>query len=92
MQLYERTYPRDGIPSNNLAVNYQSMGDYEKAVEEARKSQEIDPAGGVNASVNLAAAYFGLNRFDEAHQVVEQALVQFPNSDDASQRNASDWR
>ena len=81
LQLYERTYPRDGIPSNNLAVNYQSMGNFEKSVEEARKSLEVDPAGGVNASVNLAAAYFGLNRFDEAHQVVEQALVQFPNSE-----------
>jgi len=80
LQLYESTYPRDGIPSNNLAVAYLSTGAYEKAVEQARKSLQIDPSTGGNASVNLAAAYFALNRYDEARQVVDQALARFPKS------------
>ena len=80
LQLYASTYPRDGIPSNNLAVAYLSTGVYEKAAEEARKSLQIDPAAGVNSSINLAAAYFALNRFDEARQVVDQALEHFPKS------------
>jgi serine/threonine protein kinase/tetratricopeptide (TPR) repeat protein len=80
LQLYERTYPRDSIPSNNLAVAYLSIGAHEKAVEEARQSEQIDPAAGGNAYVNLAAAYAGLNRFDEAGQVVGQALARFPTS------------
>jgi serine/threonine protein kinase/tetratricopeptide (TPR) repeat protein len=80
LQLYESTYPRDGIPSNNLAVAYLSTGAYDKAVEEARKSLQVDPAAGANASVNLSAAYFALNRFDESRQVVDQAMAHFPKS------------
>jgi Flp pilus assembly protein TadD len=35
LQLYARTYPSDSIPANNLGVSYESIGDYEKAAEEA---------------------------------------------------------
>ena len=79
LELYERTYPRDATPGNNLAVAYQTIGEFEKSVEEARQSLQADAAS-VNAYVNLAAAYFALNRFDEARQVVDQALTRFPAS------------
>jgi len=79
LQLYERTYPRDSIPSNNLAVAYQTIGEFEKSVEEARRSVQVE-ASSVNAYVNLAFAYMGLNRFDEARQIVEQARARFPVS------------
>ncbi len=80
LQLYQRTYPRDSTPGNNLAVAYLSIGKFEKSVEEARQSLQTDPNAGVNAYVNLAAAYLGLNRFDEARQVVDPAVARFPTS------------
>jgi tetratricopeptide (TPR) repeat protein len=79
LQLYQRTYPRDPIPGNNLAVVYAFTGQPEKAVEAARQSIQADP-NGVNAYSNLAFAYMQLNQMDEARQVLEPALVRFPGS------------
>jgi serine/threonine protein kinase/tetratricopeptide (TPR) repeat protein len=79
LQLYQRTYPRDSIPSNNLAVAYESIGKFEKALEEARQTVQTDP-NSTSGYANLAFAYIGLNRFDEARQTAEQAMPRFPNS------------
>ncbi len=80
LQLYGRTYPNDSIPSNNLSVGYEQMGEFEKAAEQARESIRIDP-NLANGRINLAFAYLGLNRWDEARQTIEQSLAQFPNAE-----------
>jgi tetratricopeptide (TPR) repeat protein len=79
LQLYQRTYPRDSIPGNNLAVAYAFTGQYEKAVEAARQSVQADP-NLANSHSNLTFAYMGLNQLDEARQVLEPALARFPAS------------
>jgi eukaryotic-like serine/threonine-protein kinase len=78
--LYARTYPNDSIPPNNLAVNYEQQGDYERAAEQGRETLRIDPNSS-NGYVNLVSAYFALGRFDEVRQVMEQGLARFPNSE-----------
>lgn len=80
LELYGRTYPNDSVPSNNLAVGYEMEGDFAKAAEKARETIRIDPnsAGGY---ANLAYAYLGSNRPDEARQTLEQALVRLPNGE-----------
>ncbi len=81
LELYDRTYPSDSIPGNNLAISYSQMGEYEKAGEAARRSILADP-NAATAYSGLAYAYAALGRPDEALQTMEQPLKQFPNSED----------
>ncbi len=70
-ELYERTYPRDATPRNNVALAYNRLGQFQKAAEEAREGMRLEP----NLSVlyaNLANAYMGLNRFEEAKAIREE--------------------
>ena len=77
LELYQRTYPSDAIPSNNLAVAYGNRGDFEKAAAEARESMRLEPNSN-GANILLIVSYVGLNRFDEARQIADQGLAQFP--------------
>ncbi|MGA8620852.1 MAG: protein kinase [Candidatus Sulfotelmatobacter sp.] len=80
LELYGRTYPNDSVPRNNLAVGYEMSGDFAKAAEEGRDAVRTDP-NSASAYANLAYAYLGSNRPDEAQQTMQQALERFPNSD-----------
>lgn len=74
-QIWKRTYPRDWTPYNNLAVNYNNLGQYEKAIEEARQAMELEPNHPLPFT-NLGWAYAALGRFDEARATFEVALKQ----------------
>ena len=65
-------YPADVTPHSNLALNYCDMGEFEKAVEEARAALAISP-NSVSAYGNLISAYLALDRIDEAKAISEQA-------------------
>jgi serine/threonine protein kinase/tetratricopeptide (TPR) repeat protein len=80
LELYRRTYPSDSIPYNNLAVGYALVGDFEKSAAAGRDCLPVDPNTNNCYSV-LSSAYAGLNRFDEARQVAEQAEARFPASE-----------
>jgi eukaryotic-like serine/threonine-protein kinase len=69
------------IPGNNLGLAYEQIGEVEKAVEVARHSVLADP-NSASAYSTLAYAYAALGRRDEARQTIDQALKQFPNSED----------
>ncbi|MCA1601207.1 MAG: protein kinase, partial [Acidobacteria bacterium] len=75
LELWKRTYPLDFVPHNNLALQYNNLGQYEKAVEEAREAIGRNP-NAAPAYSNLAQAFVGLNRLDEAKEVIERALSQ----------------
>jgi serine/threonine protein kinase/tetratricopeptide (TPR) repeat protein len=75
LELWARTYPRDTVPHNNLALQYNDIGQYEKAVAEAREAIRLNPNAAPPYS-NLARAFTGMNRFDEAKEVIRQALGQ----------------
>jgi tetratricopeptide (TPR) repeat protein len=80
LQLYERTYPNDPIPSNNLCVAFESLGQFDKGAEECRKSLQIDPNSS-NGYTNLGYSYSGSGHPDEARQIIEQGLVKVPEGD-----------
>src|SRR5216683_1655102 len=80
LELYERTYPSDSVPGNNLGVGYEQIGEFEKAAEAARHSRLADP-NSASAHETLAFAYAALGRPDEARQTMDQPLKQFPNSE-----------
>jgi len=72
-ELYRQTYPRDSIPFNNLAAIYNQLGQFDNALENAKRSVELDPdmASGYE---NVAVAYAGLNRTEEARAMINAAL------------------
>jgi serine/threonine protein kinase/Tfp pilus assembly protein PilF len=72
-ELYRQTYPRDPIPFNNLAAIYNQLGQFDNALQNAKRAVEIDPdmASGYE---NAAQAYCGLNRIEEARASLNAAL------------------
>ena len=81
LELYDRTYPTDSVPGNNLAIAYSQVGEFEKAGEAARRGIAADPNSG-GAYSGLSYAYSATGRPDEAQQILEQALKRFPDSED----------
>jgi serine/threonine protein kinase/tetratricopeptide (TPR) repeat protein len=75
LELWKPTYPRDASPHNNLAVKYNELGQFEKAIEPAREAIRLNPSSASGYSI-LAAAFVGLNRFDEAREIIGQAQAQ----------------
>jgi serine/threonine protein kinase/Flp pilus assembly protein TadD len=64
-------YPSDVAPHSNLALNYEAMGEFEKAAEQSRAAIEISPTS-VTGYGNLIAAYLALDRTDEAKTIYDQ--------------------
>ena len=75
VELYKRTYPRDERGPLNLSDRYQTMGQFEKAVTEARQALALNPNNAVGYW-NLANSLTGLSRFSEAKEICEQAITQ----------------
>jgi eukaryotic-like serine/threonine-protein kinase len=71
-ELWAESYPRASSPRGNLAVLYNQLGQYEKAVTESQESIRLDP-NAVNNYVNLAVNFLALNRPDESEHAIEQA-------------------
>ena len=73
LEMYKQTYPRDSIPTTNLASIYIQLGQFENALDNARQAVAIDPLS-VTAYSNLANAYTGLNRLEEAKATLREGL------------------
>jgi serine/threonine protein kinase/tetratricopeptide (TPR) repeat protein len=73
-ELYRQTYPRDSTPLVNLAGIYNQLGQFDNALESAKRAVEIDPDS-TAGYWNVATAYSGLNRVEEARATLN-ILVQ----------------
>src|SRR5437868_15120896 len=67
------------IPYNNVANEYNQLGQYENALDNARKAVELDPDS-LSSYSNMAFAYAGLNRLDEAKASLNAGLQRGPNN------------
>jgi len=74
-ELWIANYPRDSVPHANLGVIYDSIGQYEKALQEQREALRLAPDNTLNYA-NLGGTYVCLNRLDEAKATFDQALAQ----------------
>ncbi|HEX3352761.1 MAG TPA: protein kinase [Terriglobales bacterium] len=72
---WKQTYPRDSVPWDNLALEYESTGQPEKSLVNASEAMRLGPKDKF-AYANLADAYAALGRYDEAKTVTEQATAQ----------------
>jgi eukaryotic-like serine/threonine-protein kinase len=79
LELYEQTYPRDSTPANNLGNIYNQLGQFENALDKSRKAVELEPDS-ISGYDNLAIAYAGLSRMDEAKATALAGLKRAPKS------------
>jgi serine/threonine protein kinase/predicted Zn-dependent protease len=73
LRVYDQTYPNDFRASGNLSLAYLRLGQYAKAVSEARESVQLNP--GISAwHVTLGTSLMRLNQFREARESFNRAL------------------
>jgi Serine/threonine protein kinase len=80
LNMYKRSYPRDAIPPVVLSDRYESIGQFEKAVDEAREGLRINPTYSV-ATWNLCTALMRLDRFSEINELCQKAFEQDMDGD-----------
>ncbi len=80
-ELWMQTYPRDSVPSTNLGVVYQTLGQYEKSLEEFRAAQRMAPNDAVGYS-NTLGVLVNLNRVKEARAMAAEAAAKKIDSPD----------
>jgi serine/threonine protein kinase len=105
LELWKQTYPRDYVPHNNLALRCGLLGLFERGISNASESIRLNP-NSAPAYANLARGFIGLNRFDEAIEVVKRALnrnldsssyhaalfqIAFVRKDSAAMKQETDW-
>ncbi len=73
-QLWKRTYPRDSIPTNNLASSYAAVGKLDQALAEAQETMRLAPNEALSFQ-NVGGDYLALNRFAEAKAVREKQVA-----------------
>jgi eukaryotic-like serine/threonine-protein kinase len=73
-ELWAQAYPHDVYPHNLLGVNYEFLGQYEKAIAEMQEAVQRNPDGVILRS-NLMDDYVALNRLDEVEITFRQALA-----------------
>jgi eukaryotic-like serine/threonine-protein kinase len=71
-ELWLQVYPRDHVPYESQAFISGSLGNYEKALSEAREILRASPNNETNYA-NVGAALINLNRLDEAETVYNRA-------------------
>ncbi|HEY7922209.1 MAG TPA: winged helix-turn-helix domain-containing protein, partial [Vicinamibacteria bacterium] len=73
-ELWKQTYPRDFVPRTNLSARYSAIGQYERALEEAREGVRLNPDAGV-AYAAVAHSAICLARYPDARAAIEQAVA-----------------
>jgi eukaryotic-like serine/threonine-protein kinase len=69
-ELWAQTYTRDSVPPSNLTYIYGALGQYNKALAEAREGFRLNEASGAG---NLVNSFLQLNRLEEAQAMAEEA-------------------
>ncbi|HWQ03392.1 MAG TPA: tetratricopeptide repeat protein, partial [Candidatus Nitrosotenuis sp.] len=78
-ELWEKTYPRHSTPPVNLGRIYLALGQPEKALEKARRAQELD-ADSVWPLYLFVDTYIAMSRFEEAKTFNQRLLAKSPDS------------
>ena len=71
---WKHAFPLEFQPVNGLAVIHNFLGRFDRAIEEGLEAVQRNPSHGYPYS-NLAHAYRGAGRFDEARQTAERAVA-----------------
>ena len=77
-ELYKQTYPREVTPYVNLAVTYNTLGEFDKALANAQEAIRVAPDESYGYD-KAGLAYQGLNRPEEAKAVLRAGLQRNPS-------------
>jgi eukaryotic-like serine/threonine-protein kinase len=72
-ELWLKSYPRDSIPQLNIGNDYGELGQFDKALDAARKALDLDSSSQLNY-FNTAAYFMVDGRLDEAEQILRRAF------------------
>jgi serine/threonine protein kinase/Flp pilus assembly protein TadD len=86
-KLYVATYPRDATALNNLAITYQSMGDFQQAAANFGKTWEMARWDNIAAN-NTAGTLISIDRVQEAERYLKEALQEGGGDDTNYHNNA----
>ena len=71
-ELWTQTYPRDGLPINNLGVMHQMLGQWDKALEVGLAALKTGEPESIYYT-QVAGSYVALGRYDEAKAIIKEA-------------------
>jgi eukaryotic-like serine/threonine-protein kinase len=70
-EMWAKSYPQDPVPAGNLGVIYGILGQYDKALQEAKECQRLEPTA--IGYVNLAGTYISTGQMENAEATVREA-------------------
>ncbi len=73
-ELWSQYYPRDFLPPLNQSVIYGQLGQYDKALTDAREALRRAP-GVAPIHAGVVSVYLALNRLEEGRSSVEEAMA-----------------
>jgi tetratricopeptide (TPR) repeat protein len=73
-QVWSQSYPRDHQPHGFAIAVYSGLGQYERALDEARQNLSLDPTSALSYG-GLALSYVNLGRLNEARATANEALA-----------------
>jgi eukaryotic-like serine/threonine-protein kinase len=79
-ELWAQIYPREQVPSTNLGIIYQTLGQHEKSLSEFREGLRLS-----QDSLNfgdVVSGFIHLNRFNDARAAADEALSKNLDSSD----------
>ena len=74
LEVWKNSFPEEFQPANSLAYQYNNLGQFDSAIDEAKEAVKRNPSHGFPYS-NLAHAYRGAGRFAEARRTAEEAVA-----------------
>jgi serine/threonine protein kinase len=74
-ELWAQAYTRDWVPVAVLSEIYANLGQYDKALAEAREAYRLDPMLFTNDPELIVSSYLNLNDLQEAQAAIEEALA-----------------
>jgi serine/threonine protein kinase/tetratricopeptide (TPR) repeat protein len=79
LKTWARLYPNDFIPHNNLALDYQILGNFEESLKESLEAARLAP-NNITARQNVVTGFLALGRIDEAEQASKEIEKLNPDS------------
>ena len=76
-ELYKQSYPNDTTPYNNLALAYDGLAQFDKALENGLGAIRVAPEN-PGGYIGAAWAYLGLHRIDEAKAILNDGVKNAP--------------
>jgi eukaryotic-like serine/threonine-protein kinase len=70
-EMWAKSYPQDAVPPGNLGVIYAVLGQDDKALQEVKEAQRLEPTA--TGYANLGSLYLGAGQMENAEATIQDA-------------------